>query len=173
MAALAQTTRFDNDVDRLMSRSRAGRALGATTAAVSIGGDAMLLLLLVVRAVRSSPRAPQVAVLGGTLLGEQAVAGVLKHVVQRDRPDRRSRPPVALNPSGPAFPSGHTSSGFFAATALADRSSAALLYGGALTVALARLHQGVHRATDLLAGAVVGTAGGCAARAVSLCRRSE
>lgn len=173
MAALAQTTEFDDRVDRVMRPTRAGRVLGATTATVSIGGDAVLLLLVAVRAVRSSSTAPQVAVLGGTLLGEQAVAGVLKHVVQRDRPDRRSRPPVALDPSGPAFPSGHTSSGFFAATALADRSSAALLYAGALTVALARLHQGVHRATDLLAGAAVGTAGGCVARAVALCRRSQ
>lgn len=84
--------------------------------------------------------------------------------MRRDRPQEDARPPVALHPSGPGFPSGHTSSGFYAATALADRSTSAPLYAGAVLVALARLHQGVHRASDLLVGAVLGTAGGAVAR---------
>jgi membrane-associated phospholipid phosphatase len=138
--------------------------LGTATAAVSIAGDAVLVTLLGVRSVRASSTSAQIAVLGGTLIVEQAVAGAFKHAVKRDRPDRRHRPPVALHPSGPAFPSGHTSSGFYAATALAGRSSAVPLYGGASLVALSRLHQGVHAASDLIAGALLGAAGGSFAR---------
>lgn len=160
----AQIERLDDAVTRLVQPTRSSRVLGAGTAAGSIGGDAALVLLLALRVARARSTGAQLAILGGSLLGEQAVAGALKHSVRRNRPPEHARPPVALHPAGPGFPSGHTSSGFYAATALADRSSAPLLYAGAVLVALARLHQGVHRASDLLIGAVLGTAGGAVAR---------
>lgn len=158
------TERLDHAATRLVQPTRSSGVLGAVTAVLSIAGDAALLALLVLRAEHARSTGPQLALLGGTLLGEQAVAGALKHGVRRNRPQEDARPPVALHPKGPGFPSGHTSSGFYAATALADRSTYGALYAGATLVALARLHQGVHRASDLLVGAALGTAGGAVAR---------
>lgn len=160
------TERLDHSVTRGVQPTRASRALGATTAVVSIGGDAALVAMLAARAARARSTRAQLTVLGGTLLAEQGVATALKRGLRRDRPQEDARPPIALHPSGPGFPSGHTSSGFYAAAALSDRSSAPLLYAAATLVALARLHQGVHRPSDLLVGAALGGAGGALARQV-------
>lgn len=69
-----------------------------------------------------------------------------------------------------AFPSIHSSSGFAAATALIQETRrrrpgavkvvAPLLYGAALTPGLARMYLGQHWASDIFAGAVMGTVAG-------------
>jgi membrane-associated phospholipid phosphatase len=69
-----------------------------------------------------------------------------------------------------AFPSIHSSSGFAAATALVQETRirrpgavkfvAPLLYGAALTPGLARMYLGQHWASDIFAGAVMGTMAG-------------
>jgi membrane-associated phospholipid phosphatase len=69
-----------------------------------------------------------------------------------------------------AFPSIHSSSGFAAATALVQETRrrrpgavkvvAPLLYGAALTPGLARMYLGQHWASDVFAGAVMGTLAG-------------
>jgi membrane-associated phospholipid phosphatase len=69
-----------------------------------------------------------------------------------------------------AFPSIHSSSGFAAATALVQETRrrrpsavkilAPLLYGAALTPGLARMYLGQHWASDIFAGAVMGTVAG-------------
>ena len=69
-----------------------------------------------------------------------------------------------------AFPSIHSSSGFAAATALVQETRrrkpgavkvvAPLLYGAALTPGLARMYLGQHWASDIFAGAVMGTIAG-------------
>ena len=69
-----------------------------------------------------------------------------------------------------AFPSIHSSSGFAAATALVQETRrrrpgavkvvAPLLYGAALTPGLARMYLGQHWASDVFAGAVMGTIAG-------------
>ena len=164
MTLAARSARLDRAVTQRLQPTRSSRLLGALTALVSVVGDGALLALLLRRTARAPSTDRQLRLLGGVLLAEQAVAGALKHSVRRDRPGDDARPPLALHPDGPGFPSGHTSSGFYAAAALADRSSAPLLYASAAVVALARLHQGVHRASDLLAGALVGTVGGGIAR---------
>ena len=163
MRPTGHLARLDAAVARLVGPTRSSRTLGAMTAGASIGGDALLVAMLVVR----SRSRTEVGLLGGALLLEQAVAGALKHGLQRDRPPESARPPVSLHPDGPAFPSGHTSSGFYAATVLAERASAPLLFTGAVLVALARLHQGVHRASDVLVGALLGTTCGAAARSAA------
>ena len=166
MGMWARVERLDEGVGRRVDPARASRVLGGTSAVVSIVGDAVLLGLLVLRAVRAPSPERQIAVLGGTLAAEQALLAAVKQGVRRERPSERDRPPVALHPSGAGFPSGHTSSGFFAASALADRSTAPVLFLGAVVVGLARLHQGVHRPSDLLVGAVLGMAGGGLARRI-------
>jgi membrane-associated phospholipid phosphatase len=69
-----------------------------------------------------------------------------------------------------AFPSIHSSSGFAAATALVQETRlrrpgavkfvAPLLYGAALTPGLSRMYLGQHWASDIFAGAVMGTLAG-------------
>lgn len=171
MEVWARAERLDEQVGRRVQPTRASRALGATSAVVSIAGEAVLVGLLVQRTARAPSPQRQLALLGGTFGVEQAVLRLAKQRVGRGRPGDGARPPVALHPSGAGFPSGHSSAGFFAASALADRSSGPLLFVGAVVVALARLHQGVHRASDLLVGAALGTAGGGLARRLAQQRR--
>jgi membrane-associated phospholipid phosphatase len=69
-----------------------------------------------------------------------------------------------------AFPSIHSSSGFAAATALVQETRlrrpgavkfvAPLLYAAALTPGLSRMYLGQHWASDIFAGAVMGTIAG-------------
>jgi hypothetical protein len=53
MGSMARMTQLDRRVDRHAARTRSSRLLGTVTAAVSIGGDAVLVTLLAVRAVRA------------------------------------------------------------------------------------------------------------------------
>ncbi|MBQ2924585.1 MAG: phosphatase PAP2 family protein, partial [Anaerotignum sp.] len=65
-------------------------------------------------------------------------------------------PPVG----DPSFPSGHTSASFAAATAIyaINRKWGIAAYVFAAVMGFSRLYLGVHFPTDVLAGALVGTA---------------
>ena len=114
------------------------------------------------------------------ILLSAAATSLLKGVVGRARPYVPSSDP---NESGPdadifrfgrgfgqdysSFPSGHTTVAFTAASALTrelfDAHSAArwvvgpLLYGGATAVGLSRMYKNKHWASDVMAGAALGT----------------
>jgi undecaprenyl-diphosphatase len=71
-------------------------------------------------------------------------------------------------PSTSSFPSGHASSGFFAAALLSegDPELAPLWFALAAVVATSRAYLRVHHASDIVAGAVVGLALAAVARRV-------
>ena len=96
------------------------------------------------------------------------VAGLLeytlKHLVGRYRPDAAMPVLAAIGPTFAAdidsFPSGHATSVFAVATALADGCPrlAWLFYAVAAAIAAGRIYLGRHYLSDVLGGAVIGIA---------------
>lgn len=88
----------------------------------------------------------------------------LKELVDRPRP-AGTEPPIAM-PDSPSFPSGHASTAFAAAAALAvfaPRWLGAVFLAVAALVGVSRIELGVHYASDVAAGAVLGVVIGLAA----------
>jgi membrane-associated phospholipid phosphatase len=68
-------------------------------------------------------------------------------------------PPLASTPTQLGFPSAHSSTSFAAACAYARLGlPAPALYGLAGALALSRVYLGLHYPSDVLAGALLGTA---------------
>jgi len=91
--------------------------------------------------------------------GTYAANTALKLVVRRVRPELADLPPLTGTPTRFGFPSAHSSTSFagaFAYTRLGLPSGP--LYGLATALALSRLYLGVHYPSDVLAGALLGTA---------------
>ena len=90
---------------------------------------------------------------------EQAVVnGPVKSSVSRDRPGTRDDHPHRLRaPRTSSFPSGHASAAACAATLLTrDLGWGPVWWSLGAVVAWSRIHVGVHHASDVLAGLVLG-----------------
>jgi undecaprenyl-diphosphatase len=85
------------------------------------------------------------------------IAGIGKYFVYRHRPFEHQIGPSERTHS---FPSGHTATSFAAATVLAWYAPRWRwwFYALACLIAFSRLYLGVHYPTDVLAGALLGTA---------------
>ncbi|HEY3758170.1 MAG TPA: phosphatase PAP2 family protein [Solirubrobacteraceae bacterium] len=96
-----------------------------------------------------------VAIVGGTYAANTA----LKLVVRRRRPQLPGLPPLVATPTQLSFPSAHTATSFAGARRYSRMGlPAAPLYALAGTLALSRLYLGVHYPSDVLAGALLGSA---------------
>ena len=82
--------------------------------------------------------------------------------MRRARPTgHHLRPHRLRRPRTSSFPSGHATSGFLAASLLAEDSATPLTwYALAGVVAASRVHVRIHHASDVVAGAVMGVAAG-------------
>lgn len=102
--------------------------------------------------------------MGAAFLASTLITKSAKHIVNRQRPFAKYPFIVKreVTESELSFPSGHTSAAFCTATSLSLRYrkwyviAPGCIY--AVSVGWARMYQGVHYPSDVLAGALVGTA---------------
>ena len=158
----APVTRLDAAGLRAASALRGNASLDRAVYALSELANHSVLWhgINAVDALTGDPARRRRALRRSVVLGlEQAVVnGPLKSSVRRDRPEVRDDHPHRLRtPATSSFPSGHASAGACAATLLSrDLGRAPLWWGLATLVAWTRVHVGVHHASDVAAGAVVG-----------------
>ncbi len=95
------------------------------------------------------------------------VNGGLKRLIPRERPEMLDDPAFHVRrPRTKSFPSGHASSACLTAVLLSDAvpELRPLWWGLAAVVSASRVHNRMHHGSDVVAGAVVGTAMGLAVK---------
>ena len=165
---------FDDACDRLLDRVRGHALLDRVMYGASALGDFSLIWLLIAaaRGITSDRRADEAIRLAAALGAESLIVNQgIKRLFRRGRPVFAGEHPHDLRtPVTSSFPSGHASSAFFAAALLSQHSkrAAPLWYAVAAIVASSRPYVRVHHASDVVAGAMVGTVLGAVARPVVL-----
>ena len=101
--------------------------------------------------------------LASSLIAAGVISPLLKVAVSRQRPSE-AESTFDRDRGGMSFPSGHTTQAFAVASVIAAHYDSfwvrAAAYGLAGLVGLSRMQQGEHYASDVLAGALIGTAVG-------------
>ena len=155
--------RFDDAVETQFKRLRGNKAADRTFYTASALGDFGLIwvvfaLLRALRGGRLNERAAVRAIIA-TGVESVLVNVALKSLIQRHRPaDQPDHPHRIRQPLSSSFPSGHATAAFCGATLLADGDPAAapVYFAAAATIAASRVHTGMHHATDVAGGVLVG-----------------
>jgi membrane-associated phospholipid phosphatase len=94
-----------------------------------------------------------------TVAGASVLNTTIKLLVRRRRPSLAGLPPLSSAPSRLSFPSAHASTSFAGALTYSRLGlPSAPLYALAVSLSLSRLYLGMHYPSDVLAGALLGTA---------------
>lgn len=164
---------FDQWADALLEKLRGHPVADRVFTAASELGDFSLIWHLVgaTRGLTSDTRADQAFILSALLGAESLIVNQgIKRLFRRVRPTEAGDPRYPVRkPSTSAFPSGHASSAFFAATLLTGwggLATAPVWFGLATVVGTSRAYVRIHHPSDVVGGALVGLALGQAARAL-------
>lgn len=162
---------FENRFDRMLEPLRNFTpTIWLFTAATAVGDFGMLWHFVgIVRAVADSSRVNQALILSAAMGIESLILNQgIKRFFKRQRPTVKGDSRFKIRkPRTSSFPSGHASSAFFAAVVLSRWSSpqaVALWFSLAVIVALSRVVVRIHHASDIFAGALIGTAMGALAQ---------
>ncbi len=158
---------FDARFDRLLEPTRNFKpTIWLFTTATALGDFGMLWHIVgIVRAVTDNSRLKQALILSALMGVESLLLNQgIKKFFKRERPTIKGDSRFKIRkPRTSSFPSGHASSAFFAAVVLTRWSSwpaIALWFSFAVIVATSRIAVRIHHATDIFAGALIGTAMG-------------
>lgn len=157
--------RVDDWFDARLESARHNRVVQGVFSSLSRAGEFSLVWHAVVwlRAIGSGDRVREALVFSLLLGAESLVVNQgLKRLFRRPRPDANGDGRFSVRtPVTSSFPSGHSSSAFFAATILATLVPgqwAALFFVLAVGVALSRVMVRLHHLSDIVGGAFVGAA---------------
>lgn len=163
----ARVTQFDRRVDTSLEPMRARPAVGAVFRFASRAGDFSLIWLFIGLFVGLViDRDWRHTIWFCAFIGAESlfVNQGVKRLFRRTRPTSTGDARYQVRkPSTSSFPSGHATSGFFAATLLSAWTcwaSAPLWFLVALVVAGSRAFVRIHHPSDVLAGATLGLAVG-------------
>ncbi|HEY4396248.1 MAG TPA: phosphatase PAP2 family protein [Acidimicrobiia bacterium] len=161
---------FDDAVDGWVERSRDPR-LDLLFYGLSSAADHALLWIALggLRAARRGDPAFGLRLAAALGVESALTNGPIKLAFRRIRPP--SAPPGPLpygmhRPRTSAFPSGHATSAFLAATLLSEGSLTSAYWELAVLVAASRVYVRMHHASDAVAGALLGLAFGQIAKRV-------
>jgi undecaprenyl-diphosphatase len=167
---------FDAQFDRFLEPTRNFKpTIWLFTAATALGDFGILWHIVgIVRAVADTSRVKQALILSALMGVESLLLNQgIKPFFKRERPTVKGDSRFKIRkPRTSSFPSGHASSAFFAAVVLTRWSSwpaITMWFAFAVIVATSRVAVRIHHATDIFAGALIGTAMGLLAHlAISL-----
>ncbi len=153
----------DTDARLLRALRTTGHDAGAERAAAALSrlGEhgAVWLAIGGLGQLVDRPRAHRWRRAWSTVAGVYALNTTIKLLVRRRRPELPGLPPLTSTPTQLSFPSAHASTSFAGALAYSRLGlPRPALYGLAASLALSRLYLGVHYPSDVLAGALLGSA---------------
>ena len=164
---------FDNQAEAQLAKLRGNPVADKVFYTASALGDHSLIwfVLGAARGLRDR-HSIKAAVRVGVGLGvESGLVNLgVKSLFKRSRPVFDGERPLSLRrPLTSSFPSGHSTSAFMAASLLSedDEKLAPVYYGLATVIAISRAYVKIHHASDVVAGAALGTVLGRVARHIA------
>lgn len=155
---------FEQRFDRMLEPTRNFKpTVWLFTIATALGDFGMLWHIVgIVRAIADTSRVKQALILSVLMGVESLILNQgIKRFFKRERPTVKGDSRFKIRkPRTSSFPSGHASSAFFAAVVLTRWSSGpaiALWFSFAVIVAVSRVAVRIHHASDIFAGALIGT----------------